>query len=506
MSAVKTINMIAAALGGEGGGVFTNWMIAIAEHEGWLCQTTSLAGVAQRTGATIYYLEFFPRAAVTAEPPVMSLFPAQGDIDIAVASEIAEAGRMVQRGFVTPDRTTLIASDHRVYGISEKIDLGDGIVDAGQIRRIAGNYARAFVHYDMAEIAEQQGAVISAVMLGGLASAQVLPFAKDSYIAIIKESGVAVATNLAAFESSYERASSQLATGETETQVVSNWEPDRESSAQAVELQATTESGQLLLDRIQRDFPQPTHEILWHGLARIVDYQDYQYAAQYLDHLDKILQRDDGSDDHMLTRETARWLALWMCYEDIPRVAQLKTRAQRFAEIRSEVKAEDEQLLRVTEFFRPRIEEMCAIMPASMGERVLDSAICRRVLTLFTGGRQLHTTSLSVFLVLRMLAGLRRFRRGMLGYKHEHQLIERWLSSIAAAADGDTARALADCGRLIKGYGETRFRTTSQMTVILDTANASQPDADGVSQLLSAALEDDEGTSFSAAVKSGAAA
>lgn len=56
----RTINMVAAALGGEGGGVFTNWVIGVAERENWLCQTTSLAGVAQRTGATIYYLEFFP--------------------------------------------------------------------------------------------------------------------------------------------------------------------------------------------------------------------------------------------------------------------------------------------------------------------------------------------------------------------------------------------------------------------------------------------------------------
>ena len=50
----------------------------------------------------------------------MSLFPAQGDIDIAVASEIAEAGRMISRGFISPDKSVLIASDHRVFGITEK--------------------------------------------------------------------------------------------------------------------------------------------------------------------------------------------------------------------------------------------------------------------------------------------------------------------------------------------------------------------------------------------------
>ena len=146
MSKLNTINMIAAALGGEGGGVFTNWVIDVAEREGWLCQTTSLAGVAQRTGATIYYLEFFPREQLAEQAPVMSLFPAQGDIDIAVASEVAEAARMVQRGFVSAERTTLIASDHRVYSISEKSQLGDGTTDPLALQEIAGRYAKDYIH------------------------------------------------------------------------------------------------------------------------------------------------------------------------------------------------------------------------------------------------------------------------------------------------------------------------------------------------------------------------
>ena len=68
---LKTINMIVAALGGEGGGVLTNWLIDVAKRSGWYCQSTSLAGVAQRTGATIFYLEFIPRSENQPEP-VMS--------------------------------------------------------------------------------------------------------------------------------------------------------------------------------------------------------------------------------------------------------------------------------------------------------------------------------------------------------------------------------------------------------------------------------------------------
>ena len=67
----KTINIILAALGGEGGGVFTNWLIEVAEANNWLCQSTALAGVAQRTGATIYYVELFPAQSQGDRRPVM---------------------------------------------------------------------------------------------------------------------------------------------------------------------------------------------------------------------------------------------------------------------------------------------------------------------------------------------------------------------------------------------------------------------------------------------------
>ena len=172
----RTVNLVAAALGGEGGGVFTNWLADVAELEGWFCQTTALAGVAQRTGATIYYLEFFPRSSADEDIPVMSLFPAQGDIDIAVASEIAEAARMVQRGFVTADRTTLLASDHRVYSIGEKQGLGDSTADAEYLREIAGRYSKEFIHYDMLKLANDHGAVISSVLLGAVAGSEAVSY------------------------------------------------------------------------------------------------------------------------------------------------------------------------------------------------------------------------------------------------------------------------------------------------------------------------------------------
>ncbi|MEP1470924.1 MAG: indolepyruvate oxidoreductase subunit beta family protein [Halieaceae bacterium] len=489
----RTINMVAAALGGEGGGVFTNWVIGVAEREDWLCQTTSLAGVAQRTGATIYYLEFFPRSAVKEQAPVMSLFPAQGDIDIAIASEVAEAARMVQRGFVTAERTTLIASDHRVYSIAEKAELGDGTIDPLVLQEIAGRYAQQYIHYDMLALANEHNAVISSVLLGALAGSGVLPFPRESFEAEIREAGKAVDVNLAAFSASFQRA---LSGG------VEQFEPSVAAEPVFVVPQATSAAGAELLRRLEA-FPESCREILYHGLDKCVDYQDYAYAHQFLDEVRDVLALDDGRQDYRLTRETGRYLALWMCFEDIPRVAQFKTRAARMDKVRDEVMAEPDQFFDVTEFFRPRVEEMCSLLPPRLGNYVLQSSSWRKFLNLFTGGKQLRTNTIGVFFSLRFLAGLRRFRRGMLGYQHEHAMIGRWLTVLrdAAGNNPELALELAESGRLVKGYGDTRARTTAQMLAILQRVEEGEGvSADQLKAWRSEALADDTGEAFGEAL------
>ena len=107
-STERPICVAILAIGGQGGGVLTDWVVALAEAQGWHAQSTSVPGVAQRTGATIYYVEMLP--AKNGEAPVLSLMPMQGDVDVVLAAEWMEAGRSMLRGLVTPERTTLIAS------------------------------------------------------------------------------------------------------------------------------------------------------------------------------------------------------------------------------------------------------------------------------------------------------------------------------------------------------------------------------------------------------------
>jgi len=57
---MKPITILVGALGGDGGGVLCDWIIAAAHSQGLGVQATQIPGVAQRTGATTYYLEVMP--------------------------------------------------------------------------------------------------------------------------------------------------------------------------------------------------------------------------------------------------------------------------------------------------------------------------------------------------------------------------------------------------------------------------------------------------------------
>ena len=88
--APRIVTVLVAAMGGEGGGVLADWLIAAAAAQGFPVQSTSVPGVAQRTGATNYYIEIYPveAARLGGARPVFSLTPSPGDVDIVAASEL----------------------------------------------------------------------------------------------------------------------------------------------------------------------------------------------------------------------------------------------------------------------------------------------------------------------------------------------------------------------------------------------------------------------------------
>src|ERR1043166_176097 len=199
--AARPITLLIAALGGEGGGVLTDWIVAAAEHLGYPVQSTSIPGVAQRTGATTYYIEIFPVpvSELGGKRPVLALAPGVGDVDIVVASELMEAGRAIANGFVTENRTLLIASTHRVYLTTEKMVMGGGRYGSARLTAAAAQNSQAHVLFDMSEVARHSGAIVNAVMLGAIAGSGRLPVPIEAFEAAIRADGKAVESNLKGF-------------------------------------------------------------------------------------------------------------------------------------------------------------------------------------------------------------------------------------------------------------------------------------------------------------------
>jgi indolepyruvate ferredoxin oxidoreductase beta subunit len=410
----------------------------------------------------------------------MAQMPVPGDVDIVIASELMEAGRAMLRNFSTADRTVLISSTHRVYAIAEKAAMGDGRGSSARILEAAGRRARRFIGFDMEAATERSGSVISAVMFGALAGSGELPFARADFEAAIRHSGIAVPANLAGFEAGFAAAQGEVAL------------PAADAPAPP---EPSTPAGHRLKARIVDRLPVPAHANALHGVDRLVDYQDVAYADLYLDRLERIAAQDAAP--FLLTAEAARHLALWMSYDDVIRVADLKTRQTRFARVRDEVRAEDDQLVAVTEFMHPRFQEVCETLPAGLGRALLGSARARRLLDpLFRSGRHVETTRAHWFVLLWLLARARAIRRRSLRYSEEQTRIEAWLADVHAAAGRDIALELVRCQRLIKGYGDTFERGLANFRLITERFRALPParrTAAWLAEARDAALADEKG-------------
>jgi indolepyruvate ferredoxin oxidoreductase beta subunit len=251
--------------------------------------------------------------------------------------------------------------------------------------------------------------------------------------------------------------------------------------------------------------PAAARDVAREGVKRLIDYQDAAYAGLYLDRLDAIAALEHGDSARCeLTASVARGVALWMSFEDPIRVADLKIRTARARRVLQEVVPAAGQLVLVTEFMKPRVEEICGMLPVALGTWILKSK-ARRWLELFTGGRRIATSSISGFLLLYWLAGLRRWRRKTLRYSEEQARIVEWLALIANSAQSsyELALEIAECQQLVKGYGETHERGTSNLDRILRKARTLQGSAGApaqIAKLRAAALADDQGIALSHAL------
>jgi indolepyruvate ferredoxin oxidoreductase beta subunit len=489
MTQARAIKISINALGGQGGGVLSDWIVAAGELSGFIAQATSVPGVAQRTGATVYYIELFPRSVAEAagKAPVLALMPSPGDVDIVIASELAEAGRAIQRGLVTA-QTTLIASSHRVFAVVEKTAMADGRRNEDAILSAAKKCAGKFILGDMEAAADESGAPISAVLFGALAGARVLPILPSVFEGAIKQGGRAVEQNLKAFAKG-------LALADAQAPAPAKTAKAREAAAQA--------------DTQVSPFPPKAHAVIREGHRRVFDFQDAIYAQFYLDRLARLRDVDAPSGgegrDWALLRAVAKHLALWMTYEDAIRVADLKTRASRLERVRKDVRAGPDQIVHVSEYLHPRAEEICDILPAIVAKPIRNSKMARRALKFALGeGRRVTTTKMRGFLPLYAMSRLRFVRRASDRYATEQKRIDGWLALIERSA-GDYALAceIAGLQRLLKGYGDTHargLRNYERIVAALPDVRRSADAAAALRGLRDAALADEDGIALNAAL------
>ncbi len=468
----RPITILIAALGGEGGGVMADWLIDAAARCNFPAQSTSIPGVAQRTGATTYYLEIFPatREQLGGRSPVFSLTPSPGNVDIMVASELIEAGRAMQNGYVSPERTTLVASTHRIYATVEKMQMADGRFESGRVIDAGKQLAKRALLFDMRKLAQDSGTVINAVLFGAMAGSGVLPLTREACEQAIRAGGRGAEASLRGFAAGCEIAAGSRATPQPPAP------PKRAESLQ---------------------------EVLDLGISRLRDYQGEAYANLFLARMKPF---QDG--DSKLAAETARQLALWMSYEDIIRVADLKTRASRFERVRKEVGAKEGEPVVVIDYLKPGVEEFASLLPYSLGKNLHSWAEGRGKLDAYNVGMHVKTSGVFGYLMVRSLAWLKPWRPYSYRYTDEQQLIERWLLRVKETAQRSSALALevAQCATLLKGYGETHRRGKANFLAIMDALVENPPTADAAAQAaairkaLEAALADPEGKALGGAL------
>ena len=498
--AAKPVKILIAAMGGEGGGVLTSWLVNAARALDLPVQATSVPGVAQRTGATSYYVEIVPtpRTKLKGREPVLDLYPAPGEIDLMIATELLETGRALEKGFVDPKSTTLIASTHRVYSLTEKMAMSDGRYDDEKLLEAAKKMAKRAILFDIDKAAREAGCILNSVILGAMSGSDLLPIPAQAFEQGIRDAGKAVEANLAGFAVGRAYAQGKIIEAPTKAKAKAKQRPvtvDREAET--------------LRKRIDSAYPGSLRPLVMEAAGRCLDFQDARYASLYLDRLDRVhgvetarSSVDLGKDGALeVTDETARQLALRMSYEDVIRVAQLKTRASRFDRVRREVKAAPEQLVRITEFLKPGPEEFAQVMPAFLGRPVArwarrNPAKARRL----HFGMHIRSDTIFGFARMRLMAGMRRMRRIGFRYGEEQQAIEAWIELVCRATAENPALALetARCAKLIKGYGDTHKRGTDSFAAItaalIEPALAGAPfTAVQVAQAREAALADPEG-------------
>jgi indolepyruvate ferredoxin oxidoreductase beta subunit len=446
----QRISLLIAAVGGQGGHILGEWLLAAARLADWQARGVGLPGLSQRGGATIYYLEF--AHGPQAEKAVFCPFPIPGDLDIILGQELLELVRAAfQYG---GDKCKIVGSTHRIYTVPERLAQQAELLserDAAEL--LKGRCERAIL-FDASRVARGEGldqVAANSVLLGALAASDFLPLPAECFEEAIRQIGPAPETNLRAFRAGFKAARQTLDAAAPELSIGER--ARNESTAErSLPRSIRRDIGYRAVAAVPELAP-----IASEAARQLTAYQDTAYAQLYLARLQQVLnmdiERNDGRCD--LTAEFARVLAVRMTFEDMFRVAELKTDPRRFSQIRLELGADRDEILHITDYLCPQVEQIVGALPDALARPLLRLLAPIRFRSL---PMRVSTSSIPGYFLLRSMAALKFLRPLSWNFRQEEKWIRLYARRVmdCARADYELGVLAASAGELVKGYGDTR--------------------------------------------------
>ena len=448
----KKISILITALGGEGGGTLMTWILDCARKHDLFVQGTSVPGVAQRTGSTSYYIEICESNYEVGKEPVLSMYPIAGMVDLVVSSELLETARVMERGFVHPDRTTLVSSNSRKLTNTEKSDLYDGMFASNKIIETGTKMSKNSIFLDLQNIAEKASTIISSPMFGAIAATKILPWEKEISESVFDANEFGK-NSLEGFRLAFDKISNKNV-------ILENKGIDKESNK---------------ADKISIsiDVPESLKKIIYLSMERCKEYQNMEYANLFLNRICELINKIDQKNKNSLSiiENSARRLCLWMVYEDISRVAQLKISKNRVEKIKKEVNLKNDQLLIVKDYFKPGVDEIIAIMPNRLGKWLSNNKKLFKLFPFVGKGIKINVLSISGYILMRILSSIRKIRPYSYRYIQESKEIDLWLEAMKYSLEKSTkfADQLSNLPHLLKGYGDTWIRGKEKYSKVFNT-------------------------------------
>lgn len=478
MKKVEPIKIALLAVGGDGGSVFTSWCVNLAKNCGYFASSTSIAGVAQRTGSTLYYLELLPQIEIKKrdKTPVLSQMPIPGDVDIVIATEIVEIGRALNRGLIS-EKTTVVFSSHRSLAISEKSSSADEIIDAQKIIDEVEKHTKSKIIYsNFKKIAKKNGSVISSSLLGALCGSGALPFSKENFEKVIIDDKIGVENSIRTFREAYD----DVKSGNKNKLLDTGFDKATLSVMPKV---SKNKEVQKFINRIKK-YDKNLHDIAYLGVIHTSNWHDHKWGTYYLDELEKVIAIDSKEKNFSLSFNYAKYLSTALSYDDLICVSAIKTSKKRLKEVRAQVEAKEEELVEVLDFLHPGLEEFCGFMPKGLGAKLSKSEKFKNFFTKYLDrDRRMKSTNLVNFLVLYFVGSLKNWRFKSFRHFEEMENVDFWNKRIEKllSTNYELAVLAVQSYRVKKGYGDTFHRSHSKFKMLLNLAMEIQNHSNAIS-------------------------